>query len=175
MGMITIFNVTLGLSSNKNIILLDEPMLGLDPIARQKLSELISISYQKNSKLILISTHLVNDLEKIAENIMIMAKGKNILSDSVENIEEKSYRLTGFTTDVPTEINNAKLLKSKIADGISVNDFYGKRPENLSKSVQIHNLNLEDFFIDTIENTKRNNSITKDIDYINKREGVENE
>lgn len=76
------------LIGDPSILLLDEPTDGLDPIQKEHFRELIG--KMKKDKTIIISTHLLEEAENIASNIIIMNKGKIIASGSCNDILKKT-------------------------------------------------------------------------------------
>ena len=69
------------------IVILDEPTAGLDPKERVRIRE--RISKLSKEKIILVSTHVVSDIESIAKKIILIKKGKIIDEDSVEKLCQK--------------------------------------------------------------------------------------
>lgn len=85
---VQIFNITL---SQPEILILDEPFNGLDPEKRRSLFEKL-IKMRKEGKTILISTHILSDLQKMADNITMIRSGKTVYNGLItENIED-TYR-----------------------------------------------------------------------------------
>ncbi|WP_171056187.1 ABC transporter ATP-binding protein [Paenibacillus sinopodophylli] len=87
-GMNERLQLTLTLSRNAKLYLLDEPIGGVDPVARTKILDAIVNYYNEESSLI-VSTHLVRDIERIFDEVVFIRDGDIVLHDEVENIRLK--------------------------------------------------------------------------------------
>lgn len=74
------------------ILILDEPTAGLDPLAAELLKEKIRVEKKKN-KLILITSHILSDLEEITTHIMYMQDGKRLFFKDMEALQEETGEL----------------------------------------------------------------------------------
>ena len=70
------------------LIIMDEPLSGLDPIGRKELKEAI-LNEKSQGKTIFFSSHIVPDLEEVSDNILLIEKGKKIKEDRLENLLEE--------------------------------------------------------------------------------------
>ncbi len=77
----------LQMSRNAKIYLLDEPIGGVDPAARQYILDTIIKSYNPES-LLIISTHLISDIERILDEVIFINRGEISLHSSVDEIRE---------------------------------------------------------------------------------------
>jgi len=84
-GMNERLQLALALSRNAKLYLLDEPIGGVDPVAREKILDAIVQYYNEDSCLI-ISTHLVTDIERIFDEVMFIKGGKLIMQEEVDHI-----------------------------------------------------------------------------------------
>lgn len=75
------------MSRAARLYLLDEPIGGVDPAARDYILNTILNNYESDST-ILISTHLITDIEKILDDVIFIQNGKAVLQSSVEDIRE---------------------------------------------------------------------------------------
>ncbi len=75
------------MSRRAKLYLLDEPIGGVDPAARDYILETIIRNYESEAS-ILISTHLISDVEKILDDVIFINNGKKVLSSSVDEIRE---------------------------------------------------------------------------------------
>ena len=77
--------LSLVMSRAASLYILDEPMGGVDPATRGAILDFIMQNYSQKSTL-LISTHLINDLESVFNHALFIGKGNVLINDSVENI-----------------------------------------------------------------------------------------
>ena len=70
------------------LYILDEPRGGLDPAARGAILDLIMNNYAKNAA-VLLSTHLINDVERIFDRVLMISKGKVVVNSHINEIKEK--------------------------------------------------------------------------------------
>lgn len=73
------------MSRDAQLFLLDEPIAGVDPAARDYILRTIITNYNSNAT-ILISTHLISDIENILDEVIFIRDGRVVLQDTVENI-----------------------------------------------------------------------------------------
>lgn len=83
-GMIQRVGIAQALLNDPKILLFDEPTAGLDPKERVRFRNIISSL--SNDKIVLLSTHIVSDIESVANNIIMLKDGKVLFNDTVRNI-----------------------------------------------------------------------------------------
>jgi Cu-processing system ATP-binding protein len=98
-------NIVLSLMFDCNILILDEPTTGLDPVALIQLKELIRKAKEKG-KIILITSHIMSFVEEVAEQIIFLLDGHIHYRGSLQTLEEQ-------TGQVSLERAIASLLKDK--------------------------------------------------------------
>lgn len=84
-GMNEKFKLTLVLSRKAKLYVLDEPLGGVDPTAREKILDAIINNYNENSSMI-ITTHLVNDIERIFDEVAFISEGEIVLQGNAEEL-----------------------------------------------------------------------------------------
>ena len=84
-GMQEKLQLLLVMSRKADIYLLDEPLGGVDPAARDVILDIIMNNYKEHATVV-ISTHLVNDLEHSFDHVMMLGKGTVLVNTSIENI-----------------------------------------------------------------------------------------
>ncbi len=87
-GMLEKLNLTLVLAREAEIYILDEPIAGVDPVARDQILDAIIESYREDSTMI-ITTHLVRDMEKIFEEMVFIKDGRVELLGSADDLREE--------------------------------------------------------------------------------------
>ena len=114
-GMKTKFNVIMALCHNPDLIILDEPTAGLDPISRAEIIDFFLEIMQDENKSILFSTHILSDLEKIADYITLMDKGEIVFSMDKEMLIEKYSIIQVDKSAISDELKrNIKGLKENV-------------------------------------------------------------
>jgi len=84
-GMKEKLKLTLVLSRNAKLYILDEPLGGVDPTAREKILTAIVNNFSENSSMI-ITTHLVNDIERIFDDVAFISAGEIVLKGNAEEL-----------------------------------------------------------------------------------------
>lgn len=84
-GMKEKFQLSLVMSRKAKIYILDEPIAGVDPAAREVILDVILNNYETDS-LVLISTHLISDLETIFDEVIFLKEGKVVLHQETEEL-----------------------------------------------------------------------------------------
>lgn len=99
-GMNEKLNLTLVLSREAKIYILDEPIAGVDPVARDQILNAIIENYNKSSTMI-ITTHLVRDMENIFDDIVFLRDGVIELKGNAEQLrEEKSMQIDDLYKEI---------------------------------------------------------------------------
>ena len=78
-------------STGKTIYILDEPIAGVDPAARDYILKTIIQDYSEDAS-ILLSTHLIADVEQLLDDVIFLKDGQIILSSSVEKIRDTRHQ-----------------------------------------------------------------------------------
>jgi ABC-2 type transport system ATP-binding protein len=90
-GMKEKLKLTLVLSRAAKLYILDEPLGGVDPTAREKILNAIINNFSENSSMI-ITTHLVNDIERIFDDVAFISDGEIVLQGNAEELRMKKKK-----------------------------------------------------------------------------------
>ncbi|MDR1024861.1 MAG: ABC transporter ATP-binding protein [Treponema sp.] len=148
-GMKTMLTSILTLANNSRVILLDEPTLGFDAIMRDQFNTLLLESYSAHPRVIIVSTHLIDEIAKVTERLIIINHGRILVETGIENIDEKAYTLTGPAQAVLPLLGGLNCIGRTTAGSIMAAHIYDNRitPPN---GVTTDRLSLQDFFINLV-------------------------
>lgn len=76
LGMKTMISTIICLASNREVILLDEPVLGFDPIMRAEFYDMLTESIRKHPRIIIVSTHIIEEIVKTIHKLIIIDQGR---------------------------------------------------------------------------------------------------
>ncbi len=82
-------DIVAALLHSPEIVFLDEPTIGLDVVAKEKIREFIRYINEKEQTTILFTTHDMQDIEKVCDRLIIIDKGKKIYDGSIDQIKNK--------------------------------------------------------------------------------------
>jgi ABC-2 type transport system ATP-binding protein len=88
-GMTQKIGLAQAMLSDPDLLILDEPTSGMDPIAKKKVREKF-LELKNQGKTVFLSSHILSDVQLIADRVAIINKGKLIKVDTVENLLKKS-------------------------------------------------------------------------------------
>ena len=87
-GMQEKVQLVLVMSRNADLYILDEPLGGVDPATRDYILDTILTNFNEGASVI-ISTHLISDIERILDEVIFIDKGRIVLQESADNLREK--------------------------------------------------------------------------------------
>lgn len=108
-GMVTKFALAIALSHHAQLIIMDEPTSGLDPIFRREILDIIYDLIKDESLSIFFSTHITTDLERIADYITYINKGKLVFSKSKDEIMDNFGLVKGGPEELVSNLRNILL------------------------------------------------------------------
>ena len=146
-----------------DILVLDEPFAGLDPVSTEALRKAV-LELGKQEKTILLSTHIMEQAERMCSTILIIDSGREVLSGSVEAIKSrfgKNSVIIEFDGDVDilhgcdligAVISYPRWVEAELAAGVSADQLLGYLVGKVSiKRFEVVTPSLHKIFIDQLE------------------------
>ncbi len=87
-GMKQRIGIAANIITNPKILLLDEPVSALDPLGRREIFDLIN-SFKKEKMTIVFSTHILDDIERVCDRVIIIDKGKKVIEGTLDEVKKK--------------------------------------------------------------------------------------
>ncbi|MBS2029372.1 MAG: ABC transporter ATP-binding protein [Deltaproteobacteria bacterium] len=107
-GMVQRVGIAQALLGSPELVILDEPMSGLDPIGRRDIKDLI-LSLRREGKTVFFSTHIISDVEEICDDVAIIVNGKIARKGRVSDLLGGTRRETEITArDLPGDFPGRK-------------------------------------------------------------------
>ena len=156
-GMRVKLSLAIALSHNPDLVILDEPTSGLDPVIRRELLELLKRFTEDNNRSVLISSHITDDIARIADYITYLVEGRVVLTaekdELLANWKKIHYKkgcldddlLAGFTHITEQMFGSCGItrnyleIKDRLAEGIARED------------VKVENVDLDDILISFVK------------------------
>ncbi|HEY3315036.1 MAG TPA: ABC transporter ATP-binding protein [Bacillota bacterium] len=96
--------LAVALSHEAKLLILDEPTSGIDPVARNELLGILSTYISDGERSILFSTHITTDLEKIADYITLIRRGRIFYTGTKDDLLESFYTVKGGPDDLKSPL-----------------------------------------------------------------------
>ncbi|GAA0371048.1 ABC transporter ATP-binding protein [Bacillus horti] len=142
-GMESALGVTVGLASRAPITIFDEPYIGMDAVARQKFYDLLLEEYTECPRTFILSTHLIDEVSKLFEEVIMIDQGKLLLHKNVEQLREEAFYLSGEIKAVESIGANKKIISKEIFGQSNTLGVYGRlSDEERKKAIQL-NVSIE--------------------------------
>ncbi|HEX4910709.1 MAG TPA: ABC transporter ATP-binding protein [Permianibacter sp.] len=143
------------LGHEPELLVLDEPVASLDPVARRQfLKEIVTLA-SSGARTVLFSTHIVSDLERVASRVWVMKDGGLLVDDALDNLKERTVRLrVPADARLPAGFQDAGILHRRTEHGMQVltlsqwSDDHHQRLHQAGLQPLVEPLSLEDIFLE---------------------------
>ncbi len=143
LGMKKKLSIAVALSHNAKLLVLDEPTSGLDPVVRDEVVDIFSEFTRDESRAVLISSHIVSDLEKLCDYIAFLHKGRLMLCEEKDMLYEE-YGVARCTLEDFAAIEPSAVLgKRETPYGVEAL----LRRENAPKGMELGRADIEELFV----------------------------
>ena len=150
LGMKTMVSTIICLASSKNVILLDEPVLGFDALMRVEFYDMLTESFRKHPRIILVSTHIIEEIAKTIQKLILIDRGSVRFFDTLQAVETKAFCISGLQKDVEAATKDRNVIGQDAVGGLVTRYIFDNPPEETG-SLEIRPLSLQEFFIQMVE------------------------
>lgn len=154
-GMESTLGLIAGLSARTPVVMFDEPSLGLDAVAREAFYDEIIHDLPENPRTIVISTHLIDEVSRLFEDVALIESGSKLYHGSLEDLLDTARFVTGQKDLVEKSIQGTKLLHDELLGSARVACVQGT-PQPLD-GVIIEGVPLQKLFVYLTEDTRSHN------------------
>ncbi|MCL2580474.1 MAG: ABC transporter ATP-binding protein [Oscillospiraceae bacterium] len=147
-GYASIFKIVMALSSGAPVLLLDEPVLGLDAGHRDLFYKILIERYSENPCTIVISTHLIAEVAGLIEHCVIIKNGRIVKDAPAQDLLAGGYTVSGPAGLVDEYIRGKRVLSQSGLGGLKTASLSGERPNELPQGLESGRLNLQEYFIE---------------------------
>lgn len=99
-GMLSMVTIIVAMASKAEFTFLDEPVAGLDVVAREQFYKLLLDEYTETGRTFVISTHIIEEAADVMEEVIILNKGKIILKENTQDLIDRACYVTGLAEQV---------------------------------------------------------------------------
>jgi len=145
-GMVTQLHLALVMAIDAKLLVLDEPTLGLDILYRKEFYTSLLNDYFDAQRTILVTTHQVEEIEKILTHLMFIDNGNITLNSSMEKVAE-DYTEVMVAPDKAAAAQALKPLYEREVFGKRLFLFEGVAKERLAEIGEIHTPSVADIFV----------------------------
>ena len=149
-GMQSMVTIIVALASGARFTFLDEPVTGLDVVAREYFYKVLLDEYAKGERTFVISTHIIEEAANVFEEVIFIHEGKALLKEETDSLLERTIHISGKEEDVDAVCDGKKVHhveKLGRSKGVTVLLNPGEEPDTKGRDVDIRPLSLQDVFV----------------------------
>jgi ABC-2 type transport system ATP-binding protein len=117
-GMLSTVGIIVGLASHARLTLFDEPYLGLDAVARGLFYDRLLEDYAEHPRTVLLSTHLIDEVSRLLEHILVIDQGRLVLDEEAEALRGRAFAVVGPAARVDTYTAGKEVLERSPLGGL---------------------------------------------------------
>ena len=143
--------LTIGIAKRPELLLLDEPVAALDPLARREFLQDLMEAVAEHGLSVVMSSHLVNDLERVCDHLVVLVASQVRVIGEVETLLATHHRLSGPRRDVETLPADQQVVSAKHTDRQTTVLVRTEAPI-LDPAWTVGQLSLEDLVLEYMSN-----------------------
>jgi ABC-2 type transport system ATP-binding protein len=138
--------LTVALAKRPRLLILDEPVASLDPLARREFLQDLMEAVAEWEVSVILSSHLVNDLERVCDYLVVLAASRVQIAGDVDALIASHHRLIGPRRDPATLPSDQQVIQASHTDRQSTLIVQSRHPV-LDPAWTVEQLNLEDLVL----------------------------
>ena len=99
-GMLSMVTILVAMASKAEFTFLDEPVAGLDVVAREQFYQLLLEEYTETGRTFVLSTHIIEEAADVMEEVIILDKGKILMMENTQELVDRARYVTGLADQV---------------------------------------------------------------------------
>lgn len=145
-------SVVLGLASRAPVTIFDEAYLGMDAPSRYAFYEELLDDYIANPRTVIVSTHLIEEVDKLFEEVMIIDRGRLVAHEETDTLRSRGVTVTGPSAAVDRFVAGHTLLGEQRLGGTKAATIYGElsdgdRAGARSAGLELGPMGLQELFV----------------------------
>ncbi len=148
-GMMSAVTIIIALASKSDVTILDEPVAGLDVVARDDFYKQVIDEYTETGRTFIISTHIIEEAANLFEEVIILNRGEMLLKENTQHLLERAYYVSGENAEVDKAVGDIKMHHVESmgrSKGVTVLLDEGQEI-NQSADVTIQPISLQNLFL----------------------------
>ena len=149
-GMESSLGLIIGLASRAPLTIFDEPSLGLDAVLRERFYEAVIEDYTEHPRTMIISTHLIDEVSRLFEDVIIIDSGNILLKTNATELKEKAYFVSGQESIVREVAKDGMIMHEESFGTTLILSVYGENRLREVPNVDIQPMPLQKLFVHLI-------------------------
>jgi ABC-2 type transport system ATP-binding protein len=161
-GMRAKLALLLAVGHHPELLILDEPSSGLDAVVRREILEHVIEHVNKEGNTVFFSSHLLDEVERVADRVGILCKGRLLRDEPLDKLKETTKRIrVTWNGEIPDHQQFKQVIRTEYSEREETyfTDSYSEELLNQFKACNPHSLDvevmsLEEIFVDTMRSSK---------------------
>ena len=148
-GMTSMITIITALVSKADFTFLDEPVAGLDVVAREQFYRILLKEFTESDRTFVVSTHIIEEASDLFEEVIFLHEGEILLKENTQELLERCKYVSGKTEDVERAVQGKEIHGKQIlgrSQGVMVRLKEGEELEQIEQ-VTLQPMNLQKIFV----------------------------
>ncbi len=148
-GMLSMITIVVALCSKAPYTLLDEPVAGLDVVAREQFYKLLLEEYAATGRTFVISTHIIEEAANVLEDVIILHKGQVLVEENTQSFTGRARYVSGKAEDVDAAVKGLEVHHTETVGRSKGATVFLKPGQNVDEScdVSVQPVSLQQAFV----------------------------